>query len=106
MKALLTAVSVGALLISAPVWAQNAPAQNVPAQTAPAQNTPAHSQNMPAQSQNMPAANQNKTARNTAEPQSWNSQDKSFVDTAASGNLAEAELGRLAWTKSNQPAIK
>lgn len=47
-------------------------------------------------------------AQNTAHPssQSLGSQDKTFMTKAGAGNLAEAELGKLALRKAATPAVK
>ncbi len=42
----------------------------------------------------------------SAFPQSLSSQDKTFVDMAGAGNLAEAQLGQLAEQKGETPAVK
>ena len=65
MKGLFAAVSVCALLVTAPVWAQNA----------------------------------------TGAP-TLSQQDKTFIQEAGAGNLAETELGKLAEQKATTPAIK
>ncbi len=41
-----------------------------------------------------------------ASPQSLSSQDKTFIQHAAAGNLAEANLGQLAEQKAAAPAVK
>lgn len=70
MKHLLAAASVGALLIAAPAWAQNAA-------------NPA-----------------------TGAAQGLSQQDKTFVQKAGDGGLAETDLGRLAMEKGGTPAIR
>jgi putative membrane protein len=66
MKGLLAAVSASALLVAAPVWAQNT----------------------------------------STGAQTLSQQDKTFIEEAGAGNLAEAELGQLAEQKAATPAIK
>ncbi len=70
MKHLFAAASLGALLIAAPAWAQN-------------------------------AANPGAGA-----VQPLSQQDQTFVKEAGSGNLAEADAGRLAMEKGGTPAIR
>ena len=50
---------------------------------------------LPAWAQNTPAG-----------PQALSQQDKTFIQEAGAGNLAEAELGQLAEQKAARPAIK
>lgn len=46
-------------------------------------------------------------AQNTAtESRTLSQQDKTFIQAAGAGNLAEAEMGRLAEQKATRPAIK
>ncbi len=45
-------------------------------------------------------------AQNTVKSGNLSSQDKQFVEKAAAGNLAEAELGQLAEQKAVTPAVK
>jgi putative membrane protein len=53
-----------------------------------------------------PAWAQGASTQNTTGSQNLSSQDKTFVEKAGAGNLAEAQLGQLAEQKAATPAVK
>ena len=88
MKQLLAAASVCALMIAAPAWAQSSGTQ-----TTTGNETTTMSQSATG-------------ARGTSGAQPLSQQDRTFVEQAGAGSLAEADLGDLAVKKGATPAVK
>ncbi len=91
MKQLLAAASVCALMAASPAWAQPSGSPSPSGTESPTASGSA--------GETRPAAGMHGAA-------SLSQQDKTFVEKAGAGNLAEADLGSLAVRKAATPAVR